>query len=100
LSGSTRTQDFYLAAACLYLYGNDALLSVTDLDDRKTEFFLAVPELDFQEIQQEYRTGTLAISDLNSFVRALKFIKKKEVEFRRAGECGWTSPAWIAGRGN
>ena len=97
MSGSTTTHDLWLAAACLYLYGNEALLSATDID-RRTEFLVDVPELDFQEIEQQYRTGTLAITDLNAFVRAFNFIKRKQAEYRRAGECGFSSNAWIAGR--
>jgi len=36
VNGTTEMFDFWLCAACLYLYGNDALLSVTDAEDRRT----------------------------------------------------------------
>ncbi len=99
MSGSSRTTDFWLASACVYLYGEEALLSIADLAHRQCEFLLDVPELDFQEIEAQYRRGELAISDLAAFVSASNRIKGVQCKYRQRGETSWTSPAWISGRG-
>lgn len=99
MSGSSKTFDFWLASACLYLYGDTALLGITDLEHRQCEFLLDVPEMDFQEIENSYRRGELAISDLAAFVRASNSIKGIQARYRRAGDTSWNAPSWVNGRG-
>jgi hypothetical protein len=58
-----------------------------------------IPSLDAAEYFNEFRAGTLAISDLRSFARKYTWITRILRDMERKTESVWVSPAWVAGRG-
>jgi hypothetical protein len=100
------SDDLWFGTSMMYLFGEDALTKIETIlpeDDyrhqRLVKLHLDIPSLDAIGYLEDFKAGTLAISDLKSFVRTYTWITRILRDMRRSGESVWHSPSWVAGRG-
>jgi hypothetical protein len=98
-----RTDNLFFAAFLLFTFTAEALIRIekgtSDNGRTETTFYLDVPSLDCDEYEKEFQEGTLAISDLMSFVKAYSLLTSRLKKMTREGETSWVSSRWVAGRG-
>ena len=98
--------DLWFGAAMMYLFGEESLtkIEVNQSEEfhkhcREVLLHLDIPSLDAHEYHKEFKAGTLAVSDLKSYIRTYTWITRILRDMRRKTESVWVSPARIAGRG-
>jgi hypothetical protein len=96
------TQDVWIAAAFVYLYTWDSLVSITDieLDNRKrvTTYALAIPSEDAKIVLEEYQTNRLVLASAKDFVTSFNSITQRQRAMRLSGDLSWHSKRWIEGK--
>ena len=90
-------EDVLFAAALSYIFGDDSLLTIEFVNKQK-KFRFDIPSLDGEEYLREFKSGTLAISDLMSYSRTYNLLMKTLWQMNKDNDTTWTSPSWIAGR--
>jgi hypothetical protein len=97
-----QTQDVFLAACFIYLYGKEVLAQIKDIDisssnRRLTSYSLAVPSEDARILVEEYHGNRLALSSAKDFVAAFNSVTQQHKGMRQRGESSWCSEAWQRG---
>jgi len=69
------TDNVFFAAALCYLYGEESLLKI-EFVNRQKRFHLDCPSFDGEEYLREFKSGTLAISDLLAYSRTYNLLMK------------------------
>lgn len=90
------TGDIYFCSAVLFVYGEEVL---TRIDTRQNQWDRDVPTFtvevpDAKEIgvlQNDFQNGTLAISDLKSWIRTFTFLTRRLRDMRKRGETSWVA---------
>ena len=96
------TSQTALAAALLYVYGEDALLKIEPSEEKSgLKFTIDAPFFDCEAYAAEFASPEgLAISNLRVYMAGyIKFVQKLK-DMRAHGGSTWASTAWINGRGN
>lgn len=93
---TVRTGDTWFCSACQYVYGEDILVRI---DNRVNEhnrdtptFTMEVPDAkEIGVMQTDFQNGSLAISDLRSYVRTYTFLLRRLREMRRDKQMSWVA---------
>ena len=91
-------EDVFFAAALSYIFGDESLLTIEFVNKQK-KFRFDIPSLDGEEYLREFKSGTLAISDLMSYSRTYNWLMKTLWQMNKNNDTTWNSASWIAGRG-
>jgi hypothetical protein len=93
---TVQTGDAWFCASVQYVYGEDVLVRIENkVNEWKRDtptFYLEVP--DSKEIgvmQSDFQNGTLAISDLRSYVRTYTFLLRRLRDMRKVGQTSWAA---------
>ena len=98
MSDGYSCDNTFFAAALCYLYGDEALLKIAFFNKQR-QFHFDIASLDGEEYSKEFKTGTLAISDLLSYSRSYSYLNRILFSMNRSNTTTWNSESWIAGRG-
>src|SRR5258708_5681718 len=90
------TQDVWIAAAFVYLYTWDSLISITDTETdtasqkpnrkRITTYAIAVPSEDARIVLEQYTTHQLILASAKDFVSAYNSIAQRQRTMRLSGD--------------
>jgi hypothetical protein len=89
------TDDIWFASVLLFV--GYELCSITEQDGRQCTYKIQCPQLDFEELESQYRNNELPLSDAKSFVNAFNTISQLQKDYRRRGNTQWTNPRWVSG---
>lgn len=93
---TVRTGDAWFCAAVQYAYGEDVLVridnKVNEWNRDTPTFYLEVPlAKEVNQLQNDFQSGSLAISDLKSYVRTYTFLLRRLREMRRNKQMSWVA---------
>src|ERR1700683_640501 len=89
------TDDSWFASVLLFV--GYELCSITEQDGRQCTYKIQCPQLDFEELESQYRNNELPLADAKSFVDAFNRIVQTQKDYRRRGMSGWSSERFISG---
>jgi hypothetical protein len=89
------TDDIWFAS--VLIYSGYELCSITEQDGRQCTYKIQCPQLDFEELESQYRNNELPLADAKSFVNAFNTISQLQKDYRRRGNTQWTNPRWVSG---
>ena len=95
---TSTTTSVWLASVALYLYGEEALCEIRDIDGRRSSYTLKVPQSELDELEREYDAGRCSLSDAKAFVHAFNRVTQTQRRMRRDGDREWSSIKYIAAK--
>jgi hypothetical protein len=98
LEATATTTNVWLAAVALYLYGEEALCAIRDIDGRKSSYTLGVPQSELDELEREYDVGRCSLADAKTFVHAFNRLTQTQRQMRRDGDREWSSVTYVAAK--
>ena len=95
---TSTTTSVWLASVALYLYGEEALCQIRDIDGRRSSYTIKVSPSELDELEREYDAGRCSLSDAKAFVHAFNRVTQTQRQMRRDGDREWSSIKYIAAK--
>jgi len=91
---TSTTDDIWFAS--VLLFAGYELCSIVEQGGRCL-YKIQCPEMDFIQLEQDYKNNNLPLGDAKSFVDAFNILTRHQKDYRRRGMSGYSSERFISG---